>query len=154
MAAVKKANQRLFFLRQLNKFRVSEKILMNFYRATIESILTFSITVWFSSTTEEDKKLINKVMKQASRVIGSQVPSLEEIFTSRTIKRCQKIMPEKSHPAYNLFQPLRSGQRLRAIQVRTNRARNGFFPMAVKLLNENKGLVKSILDKVATQSGS
>ena len=43
-SAIKKAHQRLFFLRQLKKFKVSHSILTQFCRAAIESILTFSIT--------------------------------------------------------------------------------------------------------------
>ena len=53
--AIKKAHQRLFFLRQLKKFKVSHSILTQFYRAAIESILTFSITVWYSSACQKDK---------------------------------------------------------------------------------------------------
>ena len=41
----KKAQQHMFFLRQLKKFRVNKTILTQFYRAVIESVLTFSITV-------------------------------------------------------------------------------------------------------------
>ena len=41
----KKAQQRMFFLRQLKKFRVNKTILTQFYQAVIESVLTFSITV-------------------------------------------------------------------------------------------------------------
>ena len=43
---MKKARQRLFFLRRLNSFGVRQCILFNFYRAIIESILCSSITVW------------------------------------------------------------------------------------------------------------
>ena len=46
-AVVKKAQQRLFFLRQLKKFGLRREILVQFYRSVIESILTFSICVWF-----------------------------------------------------------------------------------------------------------
>ncbi|KAI3370165.1 hypothetical protein L3Q82_024450, partial [Scortum barcoo] len=42
---VKKAHQRLFFLRTLRKNHLSSDILVNFYRCTIESILTSCITV-------------------------------------------------------------------------------------------------------------
>ena len=44
----KKAQQRMFFLRQLKKFRVNKTILTQFYRAVTESVRTFSITVWLS----------------------------------------------------------------------------------------------------------
>ncbi|KAI5096431.1 gastrula zinc finger protein XlCGF28.1-like [Silurus meridionalis] len=44
---VKKAHQRLFFLRTLKKNQLSSDILVNFYRCTVESILTSCVTVWF-----------------------------------------------------------------------------------------------------------
>ncbi|KAK9513182.1 hypothetical protein VZT92_026739 [Zoarces viviparus] len=42
----KKAQQRMYFLRQLNKFNLPKTMLVHFYRAIIESILCTSITVW------------------------------------------------------------------------------------------------------------
>ncbi|KAM3850606.1 solute carrier family 4 member 11 [Diretmus argenteus] len=46
-ALVKKAHKRIFFLRKLAKLRLSTQVLMNFYRCTIESILTTCISVWY-----------------------------------------------------------------------------------------------------------
>ncbi|KAI4889410.1 hypothetical protein NFI96_034097 [Prochilodus magdalenae] len=46
---VHKSQQRLYFLRRLRKFGMSAQILSNFYRSTIESVLTSSITVWTST---------------------------------------------------------------------------------------------------------
>ena len=147
--SVKKANQRIFFLRQLRKFRVSQKILLNFYRSTIESILAFSITVWFSGLTESDKKLINRVMKNAGKIIGfeQQVPSLEDIFHSRTVKRCTNILLDDSHPSSEFFQVLPSNTRFRSLSCKTNRFSNSFYPAAVRLLNGEKGLVYELLLK-------
>ncbi|KAK3526040.1 hypothetical protein QTP70_012767 [Hemibagrus guttatus] len=50
----KKAQQRMYFLRQLKKFLLPVKMLVNFYTAIIESILTSSITVWFAAATARD----------------------------------------------------------------------------------------------------
>ncbi len=43
-AVLKKAHQRLFFLRRLRKFGTSPSILTSFYTCTVESILTGCIT--------------------------------------------------------------------------------------------------------------
>jgi hypothetical protein len=40
---VKRAQQRLYFLRQLKNFDLSQDILVQFYREVVESVLTFSI---------------------------------------------------------------------------------------------------------------
>ncbi|KAK3519981.1 hypothetical protein QTP70_010107 [Hemibagrus guttatus] len=49
---VRKAQQHLYFLRRLKKVHLSPKILTNFYRCIIESILTSSITVWYGRSTD------------------------------------------------------------------------------------------------------
>ena len=54
-AIIRKAHQRLFSLRQLNKFRVACKGMQQFYRATFESVLTFSITVWYGNSTVQQR---------------------------------------------------------------------------------------------------
>eukprot|EP00061_Rhincodon_typus_P008469 g31097.t1 len=45
-ATVKKAQQFLFFLRRLRKFSMSIRTLTNFYRCTIEYILSGCMTAW------------------------------------------------------------------------------------------------------------
>lgn len=50
---VKKAQQRLYFLRKLKKASAPPPILSTFYRGTIESTLTSCITVWGGSCTEK-----------------------------------------------------------------------------------------------------
>ncbi|XP_038154850.1 uncharacterized protein LOC119792325 [Cyprinodon tularosa] len=47
---VKKAHQRLFFLRTLRNNQLPSTILVNFYRCAIESILTNCVTVWHGSS--------------------------------------------------------------------------------------------------------
>ncbi len=52
----KKAQQRLYFLRQLRKFNLPQELLIQFYSAIIESVLCSSINVWFGSATKSDIK--------------------------------------------------------------------------------------------------
>ncbi|KAI3376831.1 hypothetical protein L3Q82_000406 [Scortum barcoo] len=47
----KSARQQLFFLRRLWRLNMNSRIFCNFYRCTIESILTGCITAWYSSCT-------------------------------------------------------------------------------------------------------
>ena len=44
---IKKAQQRMYFLRQLKLFQLPKKMMVNFYTSIIESILTSSISIWF-----------------------------------------------------------------------------------------------------------
>ncbi|KAK0139831.1 putative RNA-directed DNA polymerase from transposon BS [Merluccius polli] len=43
---IKKAQQRMYFLRQLKKFNLPRTMMVHFYSSIIESILTSSITIW------------------------------------------------------------------------------------------------------------
>ncbi len=74
---VKKAQQRLYFLRQLRKFNLPQELLKQFYSAFIESVLCTSITVWFSSTTKSDHR---------------RLPILQELYLSRVRKSAGKSL--------------------------------------------------------------
>ena len=63
---VKKAQQRLFLLRQLKNFRLRREILVQFYRSAIESIPAFSIYVWFSGISQRQRSRLDTVVKTAS----------------------------------------------------------------------------------------
>ncbi|KAK3560016.1 hypothetical protein QTP86_033816 [Hemibagrus guttatus] len=130
----KKAQQRMYFLRQLKKFLLPVKMLVNFYTAIIESVLTSSITVWFAAATARDKAKLQRVIHSAEKVIGCSLPSLQELYFSRS-RRAAKIAADPSHPGNELFRSLPSGKRLRSIRTRTSRHKNSFFPTAVSLLN-------------------
>ncbi len=86
---VKKAQQRLYFLRQLRKFNLPQELLKQFYSAIIESVLCTSITVWFSSATKSDLRKLQRVVRTAEQIIGTNLPTLQELHSSS--KRAGKI---------------------------------------------------------------
>ncbi len=132
---VKKAQQRLYFLRQLGKFNLPQELLKQFYSAIIESVLCTSITVWFSSATKSDLRRLRRVVWTAEQIIDTTLPTLQELYLSRVSKRAGKITLDPSHPAHSLFELLPSGRRFRALSTRTTRHRNSFFPQAIHLMN-------------------
>ena len=127
----KKAQQRMFFLRQLKKFRVNKTILTQFYQAAIESVLTFSITVWFGSANIHNKNMLEGIVKTASKITGSKLPLIESIYTTRTLRKATTIISDSTHPANHLFESVPSGKRFRSIKTRTTRFSNSFYPKAV-----------------------
>lgn len=128
---VKKCQQRLHFLRQLKKFRLNGSILEQFYRATVESILCFSISVWYSGASEKEKAQLDRIVRQASRIVGCDLPSIASLYNTRLIRRANSIIGDTTHPANPLFELLPSGKRFRALKTRTSRFRNSFFPEAI-----------------------
>ncbi|KAK3572211.1 hypothetical protein QTP86_026057 [Hemibagrus guttatus] len=123
-ATIKKAQQRLYILRQLRKFNLPQELLIQFYSAVIESVLCTSITVWFGSATKSDIRRLQRTVRTAERIIGAPLPTLQEPYTSRVRKRALKITLDPSHPGHLLFDLLPSGRRYRAANTRTARHKN------------------------------
>ncbi len=106
---VKKVQQRLYFLHQLMKFNLPQELLIQLYSAIIESVLCTSITVWFSSATKSDLKRLWRVVRTAERIIGTTLPTLQELYSSRVSKRAGKITldPHIQHtPSLNCYRPV------------------------------------------------
>ncbi len=75
-AVLKKAHQRLFFLRRQRKFGTSPSILRSFYTCTVESILTGCITAWFGNSIAGNRKALQRVVRTARHIVGGELPSL------------------------------------------------------------------------------
>ena len=94
---VRKAHQRLYFLRRLRRAGLGRSALITFYRCVVESVLCSCITVWHGSCSAAEKKALQRVVKAAQRTVGSSLPTTTDIFTSRCRKRAI-LHHERSHP--------------------------------------------------------
>ncbi|KAI4877369.1 hypothetical protein NFI96_009196, partial [Prochilodus magdalenae] len=127
---VRKAHQRLYFLRRWRRAGLGSSVLTSFYRCVVESVVCSSINVWHGSCSAADRKALQRVVKAAQRSVGVSLPTTTDIYTSRCRKRATCIMKDPTHPVHSLFVPLPSGRRLRSIKCKTNRLRNSFTPEA------------------------
>ncbi|KAK0131395.1 hypothetical protein N1851_033888 [Merluccius polli] len=125
----------MYFLRQLKKFNLPKTMMVHFYTAIIESILTSSITIWYTAATTQDKGRLQRIIRFAEKVIGCNLPSLHDLHAPRTLRWAGKIAADPSYPGHKLSETLPSGRRLRSIRTKTSRHRNIFFPTAVGLIN-------------------
>src|SRR4029434_7514866 len=64
----------------------------------------------------------------------ANLPTIQDLYTSRVRKRAGKITADPSHPGHKLFKLLPSGRRYRSLFAKTSRHKNSFFPLAVSLL--------------------
>ena len=132
----------MYFLRQLKKFGISLIILKRFYHAIIESVLTFSITVWFGRAFYEEKAQLETLVKCASKVIGLRptLPTIESVYHTRCVPKSKKIVRDATHPVNHLFELLKSGKRYRSVKAKTTRFRNSFYLEAIRHMNGEGGL--------------
>ncbi|KAI5630012.1 gastrula zinc finger protein XlCGF28.1-like [Silurus asotus] len=103
------ARQRLYHLRRLRDFKLPSQVLKTFYTCTIKSVLTGSITSWFGNSTMQDRRALQKVVRLAERTIHTELPDLQDIYSTRCRTRARKIVKDLSHPNNGLFSLLRSG---------------------------------------------
>ncbi len=125
----------LFFLRRLRKFGTSPRILRSFYTCTVESILTGCITAWFGNSTAGYRRALQRVVRTARHIVGGELPSFQDIYTSRCTRKARRIIKDSSHLSHRLLSLLPSGRRLRSIRSRISRLRDSFFPQAIRLMN-------------------
>ncbi len=137
---VRKAHQRLYFLRKLRRAGLGSSSWGAFI--TVRWRVS-SAPVSLCGTAAAlllRRGLCRGVVRAAQRTVGSRLPTITDLYTARCRGRALRIMKDSTHPAHGLFQPLPSGRRLRSIRSKTTRLRNNFFPEAVRLLNSSHAL--------------
>ena len=140
-ATAKKGLQRLYFLRCLKRACLPQKLLVSFYRSAIESVLKYCITAWYSGCTIDDRKALQRIIKTAERITGTQLPRLEDIYQTRCTRRVMGILRDSTNPGHCLFTLMPSGRRYRTLPARTTRLQHSFYHGAVTLLNSTPTLL-------------
>lgn len=126
---------------------VPKKSMLQFYRATIESVLTFSITVWYGNSTVQQRAQLDRIVNIASKIIGCKLSPICEIYEARIFRKGLKILQDDTHPANSLFSILPSGRRMRSIKTKTSRFLNSTYCRAIKSLNSSQFLDQSLMVK-------
>ena len=139
VATLKKANQRLHFLKKLRSFDVKPAILRMFYQATVESIATYNSLCYFGNLRAMDLAKLVKITKTASCVIGLPVPDLKAQYEKKLLRRVRAILGDPKHPLHSELASHRSTReasgRLRSTKARTKRFHQAFVPSAIRIFN-------------------
>ena len=131
--------QRLYFLRRLRLYGVSSKIMMLFYQAVLENVISYGIHLWYGNLTVHLKSRLGRFVRMAMRIMGRTEPLyLQTLYEKSTLREANKILHDTTHALHSEFVMLPSGRRLRMPSCRLNRFKNSFIPSAVKLLNNIK----------------
>eukprot|EP00061_Rhincodon_typus_P005793 g25738.t1 len=105
-ATLKKAQQHFFFFRWLRKFGMSIRSLTNFYRCTIESVVSRCITAGYGNCSAQDCKTLQKVVCTAQTITEVNLPPRGSIYMAHCRGKAANIIKDSSHPimiSYNLF---------------------------------------------------
>ncbi len=133
-AVLKKTHQSLFFLRRLRKFGRSPsiQIILHLHCGEHPDRLHHRL-VWKQHRWQPQSSAKGRV--NCPHIIGGELPSLQDIYSRRCIRKARRITNDSSHPSHRLFSLLPSGRRLRSIRYRTSRQRDSVFPQAIRLMN-------------------
>ena len=106
---VKKAQQHLFNHRRLKKCSLAPKTLTNFYRCTIESILSGCIIAWYGNCFAHTRRALQGSLRwPAQRITGGKLPALQDTCTTRCHRKAIKIIMDNNHLSHCLFTLLSS----------------------------------------------
>lgn len=133
----KKLQQRMYFLKKLLIFNVNNRILLMFYEAFIESIVSFCVICWYGNASEAQKRLLGKVVVTASKLLGIKLESIDSIYKGRVLNKAIVIVNDKRHPLSDSFKLLPSGRRYCVPKCSKNRFKFSFIPQAIKFLNSS-----------------
>ena len=97
----KKVNKRMFFLRKLKNFSIDKVLISLFYKAAIQSIITFSIIGWGGNTNGKQKQKINVLIKRAGKLFQGNSPSFDDLFNVYCAKKIKAITKDPTHPLHS-----------------------------------------------------
>jgi len=139
---VKEAQQRLHFLIILKRNHLEGKLVVAFYRSTIASVLTYCITAWYANCTVAERKNLQRVINTAQHITGCPLLSLEDIASTRCVRRARVITTDPSHQGQHLFTLMPSGRRYMCFKSRTSRLKQ-----FLSLGHQVPELIKSVYAK-------
>ncbi|KAK0146755.1 hypothetical protein N1851_013962 [Merluccius polli] len=150
-ATVKKAQQRLYFIRLLRKSGLNQRPLTLAYSGLVESILTSGITVWYGNITQAERRSLQRIIKSAERIIGTTLPSMDSIYSQCCWRRAERIIRDSLHPAHPLLKHKQCKYSLRHSRadslITHTRYLNSFFPATDANVSMALSLLLDIINK-------
>ena len=110
-----------------------------FYKSTVQSVLCYCLICWGGSLSVKNRVLLDRVVRSASKTIGTALPTVDELYETYMMKKTMDILKDTSHPLHEFYYVAQSGYRYISERTRTNRYRNTLRPTSIKLLNAKSG---------------
>ncbi|KAI3352050.1 hypothetical protein L3Q82_020867 [Scortum barcoo] len=107
-ALCRKGQSRLYFLRRLASFNICKKLLQIFYQSVVASALLYAVVCWGGSLKKKDAARLDKLVRKAGSVVGTELDSLTSVAERRTLNRLLSIIDNPSHPLHSAISRQRS----------------------------------------------
>ena len=122
---------------------MQQGVMLLFYRAVVESVLRYAITVWFGNLTVKVKSQITRLTHSALKVVGvREYPTLQVIYEESVLRQARRIIEDPTHFLHSEYELLPSGRRYR-VPVKSkkrflNRYKFSFIPTSINILNSGR----------------
>ncbi|KAJ8047183.1 hypothetical protein HOLleu_06114 [Holothuria leucospilota] len=135
----KRLKPRLYCLRKLNSFSVSQNILATFYSSILSSVWTYCLICWAGNTDKSHIKVLDDIIKRVGRILGENLPSVYTVYLKHAGVKLQSIWNDSSHPLYDQLSSriIKRSGRLRSLVSHTNRYQSSFIGTAIAIHNKN-----------------
>ena len=114
-----------------------------FYQALNQSVITFGISCWGGNITEGNKQKINRSIKKAGKIVGEELPFLNELYKKQSITKPLNIVNDPCPSLWNAYQISGRSGRFITVHSKTERYKKSFVPATSKKLSESKTLRKN-----------
>ena len=99
------------------------------------SVLSFSFICWFHSLGVKNRNSLQRIVRIASKITAVPQRDLALFCEQQILRKARSILTKKDYILNQIFAALPSDRRLRCPICKTNRFKNSFMPVAVRLLN-------------------
>ena len=134
----KKSLTRMYYIRQLKKLNIENKIMELFYTSIVQSVLSFAIVCWYGNCSAESKDKVNRIVRKCTKLGVTNTVPLLDIYNKSVLQRSKTIINDNLHPLNCQYELLPSGRRLRSINCKTSRYAKSFIPSSIVLINKTK----------------
>ena len=86
--------------------------------AVCSTNIELKLILALSDTTQQQRRILSRVVRTASKILGCERRSIEDLYGDRVTKRARGIISGEHHPAHHLFQMMRSDDRFRSIRTK------------------------------------
>ena len=108
-----------------------------FYQSVVASVLFYAVVCWGGSIKKRDVGRLDRLVRKAGAVVGSELDCLTTVAESRTLCRLRTILDNVHHPLHRTLIGQRSifSGRLLSLSCASDRLRRSFVPRAIQLYN-------------------
>jgi hypothetical protein len=131
---LKKVNKRLYCIWSMVKLHVSPEIITLFFKATVPTVLMFACAAFYGLIPGYMKVDLDRPRRRCKRHLIDNENN-DDIFNHRIYRLANNIIKDSGHPLNCEFKLLPSGRRYGLPKIRTNRFKNSFVPLAIKMIN-------------------